>query len=490
MINSSLTSITPTLKSKKIAFNQLKSDLFPKSVKAHLSKSEKSTMSNITNNKELIDEKTHITNENIIKLIEYIFSDSEELSITEFENNKNLNPILSLIDLLKKHRSNNKNYYTKSIIDVAITLYTAYIINTKDVNDKNAGYGGLKKNFEDSFKDNFINFLCITCKISTKVIDKIKPKYIKHVKLLKGTTYLKLNNYILDINSVAVDNMQSRTLGPLDELKNSTIRDNLSYEEVKDLKKEAKEYFDEIIKNIKTIKRNNPTAKEDKQDLILKIIHFHKMVNIFSRRFSEGKFNYVNYIEIAEKSGIFQGLQIESQHDKLEFINHSIMLNYKHHKGMTLKRIFFKAPLLTLSLATTITGMIIGAMNAIPIIIAAGGIATIGMFICFMVSNVEGLGFYIFLSFNATSRFLDCGDRYGKYTNSTTELFIKLTQAYKNENKSINKSNYKKTECWEHTIMNSAINGINDNEKHIVAMNNLRDWTTKKNRNKFPIYAA
>ncbi len=489
MISNNLPLVTPTLRSKKIEFNQLKKDLFPKLVKTNLSTNEVSITSNITNTTELLDEKTHVTNENIKKLIKYIFSGNEEQSITEFENNKNLQHILSSIALLKKHRSNNKNYYTKSIIDVAITLYAAYIINTEDVNDKNAGYGGFKNVFESEFKHNFIDFLCLTCGITTKEIEKIKPEYIKHIKLLKGTTYIKLNNFILDINSVANNNMQPRILGPLEELKNSTIRDNLSYEEVKDLKKEAKDYFNEIIKNIETKKKNNPTAHEDKQDLILKIIHFHKIVNVFSRRFSDGKFNYVNYIEIAEKSGIFDSLQINSQYDKLEFINHSIMLNYKHHKGMTIKRIL-KVPILGISIATTITGMIIGAINALPIIMAAGGIATIGMLICFIVSNIEGLGIYIFLSFNAISRSIDCGDRYNKYTNSTTELFIKLTQAYKNENESIKKSNYKKTECWEHTIKDSAIIGINDTAKHIVAMNNLRDWTTKKNRNKFPIYAA
>jgi hypothetical protein len=94
---------------------------------------------------------------------------------------------------------------------------------------------------------------------------------------------------------------------------------------------------------------------------------------------------------------------------------------------------------------------------------------------------------------NLSLRFMDTIILPFPFGAASTELFIKLTEVYKDEkninDKPINKHNYKRTECWEHTIMNSAINGITDTAKHIIAMDNLREWTTKNNRNKFPTYA-
>lgn len=503
MINTNLTFTRPTLKMKKIAFKELKNDLFPKPQKHTLKTNDIPESNNPTSNTRLIlDKNSHISNENIIKLIEYVFSDNKKSieKVIEYkfsgnntfiycENNKGLK---SHIDILKRHRSKDQSHYTKSLIDVAITLYIAYIINDKEINSENKGYNGLKSVFDDEFENHFVNFLKTTCKISKEVVTKIKPSYIKYIKLLTGTTYIKLNNYILDINSVAVDNTQCHTSGQLNKVKNSTIRNNLSHDEVQDLKKEAQDYFNKIITSINSKTTNNTPDKQKQQDLILKIIHFNKMLNVFSRKFSEGEFNYANYIEIAEKTEIFKGLAIESPHDKLEFINHSIMLNYKRHKGINLKRILFKAPLLTLSLATTISGMIIGAMTSLPGIIALGGFLTIAMLTFFIVGGFESLTFSTY-AFTRLAQMINCGDSYNKYTNSATEVFIKLTQAYNNEEKingkPINKNNYKETECWSRTIMNSAVKDNTNRECHIAAMNNMRQSTRKKNRHKFPIYA-
>ena len=517
-----------------------------------------------------------LTSDNITGVMQYIFMKNNNNNPTNPKSSQ-VNALLdntkASIDTLKEFNGLHWGVsYTKSAIDVAVTLYIAYVI-------KNDGFNKLKTKFVGSgeFKKSFVEFLTSKCLLEKEAKD-IKNSYLDNIEFIKGTSYIKLNNFILDLNLLNSNNDDvkyytyerpenyngtteqhfkhntpshdgiykiqdtklyyevkngviikrdlidgnnlppwtndtkianseiNKYLKPLNNclvnfsndpttfgVKNKEIRSNFSEKQVKQFKTQAKGYYDTINNKIDTIditeqyleglqsykgfkwiqewqpileqgfnlseEEKNQLKELIQQELSLKIILFNKILNQSQRNLCEGmELNYHDLSDIAESYGIFQALNIVTEHDKLEFINHSIMLNYHSNNYMQLKRWAIKIPLCVIGIGAAIAS-IIGActtgITAASLVSGMLGVVVIAGSVVDLVNNIRLSGGGVYHGINS----INSGDPLDWYTDSAEEMFAELLKKYSKKKKHAgkNENDYRKYELWDSTPKSSDI---------------------------------
>lgn len=353
------------------------------------------------------------------------------------ENNFLEGGIKNHLDSLKVFRDYNfkplQPFSTKSAIDVIATIFLAYKINISTL-DETIEILCNPKTWLTSIRQ----FLQNECEIKTDIIEKtMGTKYFDKIKYVKGSHYVKLNHFLLDITrspqknssvGYAINFKPNNNQTVHFPIKNKEIRDNLTKEEIKELKEEAKTYTKNIIiTKVKDIK--NPT---EKNSLILKLIYFTKLINCTQRHLCSSTLSYKELLEIGNASGLFTQLGLTDVSAQLEFINHMHILTYRQNSGMTLKRYFIKVPLLALGIGGTLASLFTIMANGFTTLAVLSGIVGIVALTGSIIDASNNAGLSIG-NLKTVADKINCGDRLESYSSSTELFFIELLECYSRE---------------------------------------------------------
>jgi hypothetical protein len=452
MLNGTCSIKKPTKLDKQKAFEQIKNNWFQNTTQesnksnaneqkdsvhsgSTADSTEKNNSINLQSTTSNVENSNKLTQESIINIIKYIFADQsadEDSAFIDQNILENINQLKENIDTLKQNIGIKKVTYTRSAVDLAMILYLTYVINDPNTRNNTNGYNGLDNIMNNSLSTYFKEFLEKECKINPSIIKKIPNRYI-YAKRINGTLYIKLNNYMLDTNIVTTNNAIDRT--KFDShliVKNKFIRENLSIKEIKELKEEAKKYYDNINTKIKNI------SQQEKQTLLkLNLTAFIKLANKSQRNLSKENNTIVDYIKLATDLKIFDLLDIKNNQKKIEFIQHTLMLNYHSNKGMILKRIFIKIPFGLINIGLLFGGLFLGIKEAMLVISKETGLTEyiLSFIMSFEETNVLRYGLTGLKSFLAG---INSGDHLNSYTNSTKIFFQELLG-----------ENFKNTQIWK-----------------------------------------
>ena len=392
-------------------------------------KQEKSDALNQLSKKYILD-RDHIGHEEMNSVITYIFTDTKGVKFDK--------DICAELDKLKINRGRDRGC-TKSMLDVAATVYIASIVKS----DEEHGVNKLKEIFANGFAEAFRIFLRSNG-VQDDTINRIPRSYFRTIKYT-GISYIKFNNYVLDISSYG-----NKILHGLNNpLKNHILRDTFTTEAIAEKKNDARNYYNDICGKVANIQ---PVAV--KEQCKLQLIYFLKILNLTQRKNCISDMDYRHLKTIAEP--IFSALNITGEVEQLQFINHGMFLNFHSNRGMHLKRYLVKIPVIALGLSALLLAIAPLAHGGWTALVVAGGVmgVLIAIGATIDITNILQTGA---TGLKESWRNLNSGDSLASYTNSTRDIFIKLLNVQDSDQPAITPKNYKSHHLWSKVPKTSNI---------------------------------
>ncbi len=409
--------------------------------------------------------KNTTTIEPLIEMLKYALTGTTSTEIESATKNR--------IDILRTHRNSfsSLNKPTKSMVDFAVIMFIIIKISetNKNISDiEKIDFNPIKNIFasNEHFKIAFKKF-SIEHKIK---VDNIPNSYLESIKYDGVFSIIKLNNIDFDMS-----NFNSSTKSEYICVKNQHIRKFFNNNQINEKKSEAKKYFNNLIKKkIDTIE-----DKDIRNDAILKLSLFMKTINLAQRKFVKSKFNYSQLIELA--TPIFDALKIKDEKEKIDFIKHSIFINFHKNNGLHLKRVTLQIPLITLATAAlfmTVVGAIYLASDWWFTIVGATVEGA---------HDIEGVGRDMILEKLGGN--FNVGDRLYSYTNNMEKIWLKLSNSFDRESDTMENINdkFKGSSLYYTNIRNKDLhkflNNKSENDKKIAKfreiMNKLKSESTQ-----------
>ena len=376
-------------------------------------------------NKRISDNKKQILTENTNKLKEVFNAEDNPFdseSTTNFlkklipgnpvELNNDLPTKLNItsdaITTLCEHRdSGNHQFATRSCIDLAATTYILHILKTDGLEEL--------KNKLVNFKESFLAYL----EANYIEISGINQSHLDIIKFKFGTSFVKLNNFVLDINlghEVSSDLFSGRSQS---YLKNTQIRETFNSNDIKEYKKDAVKYYQTVNEKIRNLqgKTNN-----EKKAIKKEIIYLNKTLNKSLRKNVPSNIDLNRLNILCENT--FKELNITSDKEKLDFINHIIMINYHEHKGLYFKR-FLKALALTAGAAAVVSSIVAIALNGVTAFAVVGGVLGVISLIGTSIDVINNTRLSSDTMRGIASK-INAGDTLNSYTDSAKIIFQML----------------------------------------------------------------
>lgn len=389
--------------------------------------------------------KNTLNADNIKSIIIYIFNNISD-------NNHAKENFPEELDKLKINRSRLHQQCTKSMFDIAATIYIANLANSID------GINSIKEVFAHGFKKSFKTFLKVQG-ISDNIINQIPGRYFNSIKYT-GISYIRFNHYVLDLSSYGKDILLELNK----PLKNSIIRATFTTQDISKKKDEAKKYYKDIC-----IKIDKLVNTEEKIQCKLQLIYFLKNLNLTQRKNCRSKMGYSYLLTMAEP--IFKTLDINNFESQLQFIHHGMILTFHSNKGMYLKRYIMKIPVMCIGLSALLLATAPLDAAGISALIVTGGILSL-LVIIGVSLDVLNILYTGASGLAEVWRNLNSGDSLTSFTNSTQKTFIDLLE---NENSTselpsispnnISLKNYKNHPLWNKVPETSKILKFHNNNK-------------------------
>lgn len=349
--------------------------------------------------------------ENLKENCKFIFSDKKNsIKINDEAIEKNSNKSSLQTICTQRNYFSSERSFTKSMIDYAIIVFFKDILETNNDNKfkKLIEIFSNPNNFKNAF-NKFLKSLGVENNIYN--INNIPKNYLS-IQYLGNISKIKLNTIDLDLKGY-----NFKTINNCKSVKNKVFRE-LHQDEIKDLKIKSFNYFVEKIKTIDTTDINIEKNKKEAEK-ILKLAFFLKATNLILRKFTNCRFNFNDFNELANP--LFNLLDIKDDNEKFDFLNHAFMLNFHRNVGLYCKR---SGQILLI--AATAAALCITVFGAIYIArewyLTIIGAAVEGA------HDFEGVGKDMI--FERLGMNFQAGDRIHSYTKGMTNIFDQLSIKY------------------------------------------------------------